>query len=201
MASSWTVIVPVKRLEAAKSRLGPAGESRQHLARAFALDTLAACRDTPGIGDVIVVSSERLVGTGLTADRWVRDPGGGINAALAAGSQAAGNGTALLALLSDLPSVRSTDIALLLHLSTQHPRAFLSDMGGTGTTALVARRGSALDPRFGPRSRAAHRLSGAVELQHPDLIRARRDVDTPIDLSDAIRLGLGPESQSVVRGR
>jgi 2-phospho-L-lactate guanylyltransferase len=199
VSQSWTVIVPVKRFVAAKSRLDSAAANRQRLARAFALDTLSACRETPGIGEVIVVSRTRLFDSENSTFRWVRDPGGGINAALMAGSAASGHPSPMLALLSDLPCIRSTDIALILRLSTEHPRAFLSDLVGTGSTALAVTPGSALDPRFGPRSRAAHRISGAVELTHPGLVRARRDVDTQTDLADAIRLGLGPESTTVVR--
>lgn len=189
----------MKRFETAKTRLGDSAADRQRLARAFALDTLAACRETRGVQEVIVVSKDRLVPRGSSGVRWVHDPGGGINAALTAGHLATGGHLPTLALLADLPSIRSFEIELLLRLATWYPRSFLSDLAGTGSTALMSARCSELDPRFGPRSRAAHRTSGAVELQHPELVRARRDVDTSVDLADAIRLGVGPHSQSVVR--
>ncbi len=41
-----------------------------------------------------------------------------------------------------------------------HPRSFVADRHGTGTSALFA-FGVALDPRFGPDSARRHRRSGA----------------------------------------
>ena len=49
-------------------------------------------------------------------------------------------------------------------------------------------------PRFGHRSRAAHRRAGVVELTDAGLASLRRDVDTEVDLYDAQRLGLGQRS-------
>lgn len=220
MTSSWTVIIPIKRFDTAKSRLGATGVDRESLARAFALDTLAACRETEAVRELIVVSTQRFSTPGSHAPassgmdfststseasatesdgvRWVHDPGGGINAAVAAGHLAASSHSPTLALLADLPSIRSIEIELLLRLATEYPRSFLTDLAGTGSTALASMQGTDLDPRFGSRSRAAHTLSGAVELRHPDLVRARRDVDTAVDLMDAIRFGVGPHTQSVV---
>jgi 2-phospho-L-lactate guanylyltransferase len=48
-------------------------------------------------------------------------------------------------------------------------------------------------PAFGRRSRAQHVHDGAAELSL-DVPRARRDVDTAVDLWDACRLGVGPET-------
>jgi 2-phospho-L-lactate guanylyltransferase len=54
------------------------------------------------------------------------------------------------------------------------------------------------EPRFGGRSRAAHRAGGAVELNVPDTPSVHRDVDTAVDLWDALRLGVGPRTAAVV---
>jgi 2-phospho-L-lactate guanylyltransferase len=52
-------------------------------------------------------------------------------------------------------------------------------------------------PRFGGRSRAAHRAAGAVELMLEGIASVRRDVDTEVDLWDALRLGVGPRTKAV----
>ena len=77
-------------------------------------------------------------------------------------------------------------------------RGFVADAAGTGTTTLTARPGVDLDPRFGPRSRAAHAASGAVALEPGPVPGLRRDVDTEVDLWDAGRLGLGRASAAAV---
>lgn len=59
----WTVVVPVKSLSGAKSRLAPqlsAGE-RAALARAFALDTIDAARASRLVSRVVVVSDEPAI--------------------------------------------------------------------------------------------------------------------------------------------
>ncbi|MGH3425160.1 MAG: 2-phospho-L-lactate guanylyltransferase, partial [Nocardioidaceae bacterium] len=54
---SWTVVIPAKRGDVAKSRLAPElGPWRVRLARAFALDTITAARSCPSVGHIIVVS-------------------------------------------------------------------------------------------------------------------------------------------------
>ena len=75
---------------------------------------------------------------------------------------------------------------------------FVPDAAGTGTTMLTAAAGTALDPRFGERSCAAHAASGAVRLSPADAAGLRRDVDTEVDLWDALRLGVGPATAAVL---
>jgi len=78
----------------------------------------------------------------------------------------------------------------------RHPRSFVSDRHGTGTSALFA-FGVPLDPRFGVESTRRHADSGAAELtgSWPGL---RCDIDTPDDLASALHLGLGPATHRVV---
>jgi 2-phospho-L-lactate guanylyltransferase len=66
-AAGWTVVVPVKSLSGAKTRLAPdlsAGE-RAALARAFALDTIDAARAARLVSRVVVVSDEPLIEAAL----------------------------------------------------------------------------------------------------------------------------------------
>jgi 2-phospho-L-lactate guanylyltransferase len=190
--NGWTIIVPVKDLGQAKSRLESTAGNRDRLALAFASDVVTAALGSPAVDSVIVVTADahaaEILG-GLGAD-IVPDPGGGLNAALTAAERTAGVTCAALA--GDLPAVRSVDLTEALTQARAHRRAFMADAAGTGTTLLTRTGGAPLDPHFGPRSRAAHRVSGAVELDlGPRAPGLRRDVDTDIDLWDAQRLGVG----------
>ena len=196
--AGWGVVLPVKRLSAAKSRLSTRpSRQRRELALAFALDVVAVCRDTPQAGSVVVVSSDDEVRDGATslgAD-VVDDPeSGGLLAALLAGTAAlrdARPDLAVALLAADLPALRPLELGLALDAAATHGRAFVSDVAGTGSTLLTAGPGVAPEPLFGPRSRAAHAASGAVELRDPRLVRLRCDVDTEVDLWHARQLGVG----------
>ncbi len=200
--SGWTVLVPVKRLADAKSRLSarPAGVRRE-LSLAFAIDTVAAALAAPGVAAVHVVTDDEQVRAAVEelGARWLPDSsGGGLNGALRHAEQilrAEGQG-ALAALAGDLPALRPDELGRALALADA-PRAFVPDAAGTGTTLLVAAQGTALDPRFGPRSCAAHASSGAVRLDPGRCPGLRRDVDTEVDLWDARRLGVGPATTAL----
>ena len=62
-AAGWTVVVPVKSLTAAKTRLAPehSPAERAALARAFALDTVDAARTARAVRRVVVVSDEPAI--------------------------------------------------------------------------------------------------------------------------------------------
>ncbi len=77
------------------------------------------------------------------------------------------------------------------------PRAYVTDITGTGTVLLAALPGVRLEPCFGADSAAAHDSSGAVALAG-DWPGLRRDVDTASDLAEAVVLGVGPYTAAVV---
>ena len=65
---SWTVLLPVKVLARAKSRLAVlAGDRRRELALALACDTVAAVVACPEVARVVVVTSDPVAGPLLTA--------------------------------------------------------------------------------------------------------------------------------------
>jgi 2-phospho-L-lactate guanylyltransferase len=65
---SWTVLLPVKVLARAKSRLAVlAGDRRRDLALALASDTVAAVLACPEVSQVIVVTSDPVAGPRLAA--------------------------------------------------------------------------------------------------------------------------------------
>ncbi|MFI5534313.1 2-phospho-L-lactate guanylyltransferase [Kitasatospora sp. NPDC051853] len=202
----WSLVLPVKRLTLAKSRLGPfAGERRTALALAFALDTAAAALACPAVARVLVVTTDPAAGAELTrlgALVVTGEPGGGLNPALAHGASHARRiapHSPVAALSADLPALRPAELSAVLAAAAAHPgHSFLADSPGLGTTLLAAPPGLPLDPRFGDGSRSRHAAAGAAELTLPGVPSVRRDVDTGEDLHEARTLGLGPHTTAAL---
>ncbi|WP_413759098.1 2-phospho-L-lactate guanylyltransferase [Streptomyces sp. MMBL 11-3] len=202
----WILVVPLKALALAKSRLADAASEglRPGLALAFAQDTVAAALACPEVGGVAVVTGDVRAGRELAAlgARIVPDePGGGLNAALrhGAGAVRMQNPRAPLAALNaDLPALRPPELGRVLTAAAEFPRAFLPDAAGFGSTLLAVAPGRELLPAFGTDSRARHRASGAAELLPAAVDSVRQDVDTGADLRAALALGVGPHTASAV---
>ncbi|MFF3401081.1 2-phospho-L-lactate guanylyltransferase [Streptomyces sp. NPDC002659] len=198
----WSLVVPLKPLVLAKSRLAGAADGilRPHLALAFAQDTVAAALACGLVRDVAVVTDDPAAGGELAAlgARIVPDsPGAGLNAALAHGAEAVRAlrpGAAVAALNADLPALRPEELARVLVRASVFPRAFLADAAGIGTTFLSAAPGTELRPAFGGRSRRRHLASGAAEILLDGVDSVRQDVDTGDDLAAALTLGVGPRT-------
>jgi len=201
---TWSLVVPVKVLARAKSRLAVlAGPHRPALALAMAADTVAAALACPVVGRVIAVTDDAeaarvLAGLGalVTADK----PGRGLNPALRHGAVLAAArwpGSGIGALAADLPALRPAELDLGLREAARWEHSFVPDASGAGTTLYAARPGARFRPRFGRRSAEQHRADGAVELSMPGLASLRRDVDQPRDLSAASDLGVGPHTAAV----
>jgi 2-phospho-L-lactate guanylyltransferase len=205
----WSIVVPVKVLARAKSRLStrPADE-RVALARAFALDVVDTCLATPQVRLTLVVTDDeqiaeltRAQGALVLADPTQRGELSALNAAGLAGADEAMRLRAdqpVAILAADLPALRPEDLSLALTAASGLTRAFTSDSAGIGTTMLTSGVGTRPVPRFGTRSRAAHAAGGAVELTGPELSRLRCDVDTEVDLWHAVALGVGPRTAAVL---
>jgi 2-phospho-L-lactate guanylyltransferase len=199
VGGKWSLVVPLKPLSKAKSRLADmAGDGlRPGLALAFAEDTVAAALACESVRDVVVVTDDPLAEGELTAlgARTIPDaPGAGLNAALTHGAQAvraARPGAWVAALNADLPALRPDELERVLAAASPWSRAFVADAAGVGTTFLSAAPGVDLAPAFGGPSRARHRLSGAMEITVADVESVRRDVDTGEDLRAALALGVG----------
>jgi len=203
-SEGWTVLVPVKRLDGAKSRLSTrTAGARRDLSLAFAVDTVAAALAADGVAAVHVVTGDPRVSEAVRAlgaevvDDSAAD---GLNDGLRLAARAVRDGGAgpLAALAGDLPALRPDQLARALALAADQHRSFVPDAAGTGTTLLCAAADADLDPRFGERSCAAHAASGAVRLVPSDAAGLRRDVDTEVDLWDAVRLGTGPATRALV---
>jgi 2-phospho-L-lactate guanylyltransferase len=205
---TWSLIIPVKVLALAKSRLaGMSGPDRARLALAMAADTVAAAAACPAVAGIIVVTDDAVAGAelaGLGAEVIPDTPAAGLNAALVFGAELAGArwpGRGLAALTADLPAVRAAELGAALAAVPARPDAFVPDAAGSGTALYAAGPGVEFCPRFGLRSRAAHLAAGAVELDVPGGSGLRQDVDTAADLRAAERLGLGPRSAALLAVR
>jgi 2-phospho-L-lactate guanylyltransferase len=202
------LVVPVKPLAKAKSRLrgaadGGIGEPRAHARLAMALlrDTIDAVRAAPAVRNLLVVSSDPVVAAELGVfgvDVAPDGPVAGLNPAYERGAallRAHDPAAAVGALQADLPALRPDELdeaiaAALTLFEAGARRAFVADTEGTGTTFLLAAPGVALAPRFGVDSAHRHEESGAHSLAGP-WPGLRRDVDTADDLREAADLGLG----------
>ncbi|MEU1372800.1 2-phospho-L-lactate guanylyltransferase [Streptomyces triculaminicus] len=205
----WTLVVPLKPLAMAKSRLraDPGRLPGPALALAFALDTVAAALECRSVRDVAVVTRDPLAGAELAAlgARVLPEPpgAGGLNAALEHGARAVRAhrpDAAVATLNADLPALRTPELGRVLDFATEFPRAFLADAAGIGTTLLSAAPGMELAPAFEGRSRARHHASGAHEIALTGVDSVRRDVDTAEDLRAALALGVGPRTAAVAGG-
>ncbi len=189
---AWVMVVPVKLLAAAKSRL--AHPERAALALAMAQDTVAAAReiDADVVVAVVVVTSDRTARAGMVGMADTSDtargaagnaasqrstdarvvvipdlPGTGLNAALTHGAAEAARrwpDAGVAAMSADLAALRPAELRAALLAAPARGRAMVADADGTGTVMLAAAPGTPLAPRFGPGSRAAHISSGARDL-------------------------------------
>jgi 2-phospho-L-lactate/phosphoenolpyruvate guanylyltransferase len=197
----WCLVVPVKRLAVAKTRLGPPYDThRRALALAFALDTTAAALASDAVCAVLVVTDEPeaadlLAATG--ADVVDDEPDAGLNPALSHGASVAAlahPGCGLGALSADLPALRPDELSRALGRAAAHETSFVRDAEGTGSTLVLARSLGAFRPEFGPDSARRHKEAGFAELAGDDIASVRNDVDTTADLGVATRLGVGPRT-------
>ena len=203
--AAWGVVVPVKHLDVAKSRLSAYGErARRDLALAFAVDVVSAALGCPAVREVLVVTDDAQAAAALGA-LGARiapdDPDAGLNPALAHGAEllrAADPGLGVVTVSADLPALSPQDLAAALGAVPAGGRAFVADSAGSGTTLLAASAPAELLPSYGAGSSDRHRASGALEL--PGTPALRRDVDTPADLREAVALGVGASTAAVAAG-
>jgi 2-phospho-L-lactate guanylyltransferase len=199
MSQKFALLVPIKPLVHAKSRLGgPRAERRADLMRAFAQDALAAALRSDSVARVYVVTDEPgfdVVGVLRFPDEGDGDLNRALtHAAVRARLEAPDDGVA--AICADLPSLVSDELTTALG-SGLSARWFVADTSGSGTTLLVAGPGVDLEPHFGLESARRHEESGAVPVR-ADLPTLRRDVDTDDDLAEAVALGVGPRTRTAL---
>ena len=192
----WTVLIPVKALPSAKSRLVDVSADQaahRRLVEAIRRDTIAAAGAAEGVARLVAVSDEPGV-VNLPTIVQIRP---GLNEALADAAWMAAKQwqmDGIAALVGDLPALRAEDLSAALR-QARGPRSFVPDASGLGTTLLVAWPGVELEPNFGPGSAARHAaIADALEVG----AGLRLDVDSAADLDAAAALGLGPATREAL---
>jgi 2-phospho-L-lactate guanylyltransferase len=134
---SWTVLLPVKVLARAKSRLAVlAGDRRRDLALALAADTVAAVAACPAVARVVVVTSDPVAGPLLSALGAVIVPDEPADLAAALTGLDAGG---LDRLSLDTPSLETAGVQEGLNAALRHGAAEAARRWpGSGLAALTA---------------------------------------------------------------
>lgn len=199
LASRAAVLVPVKPLSEAKSRLAPALgiEGRQALVRAMLADLLAAVRAAHA-GTLIVLSpddsySSLAARAGATQ---LADAGEGYRAAVELGLASAEvrRAGAALVIPADQPRAQPHDVAHALAALARAEVVLVAAVDG-GTGALGLSPPDAITPAFGEQSAVAHRRlarEGGRRLVELDCPSLAHDVDRLEELLDPAAPPPGP---------
>jgi len=202
------LVIAVKRLTAAKTRLAPvfSAATREGVVLAMLIDTITAAAAVPAVQSITVVTPDdvageaaRRLGARVLPDPTPQGHRNPLNNAIAAAEQAVRAETSnIVVLQGDLPALQPQELGEAIAAARTYPRSYVGDRHGTGTSALIA-LGVELDPQFGENSAERHRHSGAIELTGawPGL---RCDIDTPDDLLVARRLGVGATTAQAIAG-
>jgi 2-phospho-L-lactate/phosphoenolpyruvate guanylyltransferase len=190
----WTVLVPLRALPSAKSRLAESLAPEVHVAvvEAIRADTLAAVRGAGPVARVVVIGD--APGEEIT----LVQTSDGLNGALRDGAAYARErwpDDGVAALVGDLPALTANELGAALDAAAGHPFAFVPDASDTGTTLLAASPGTMLDPQFGLGSAFRHAKVAVALPAGPGL---RTDVDTVAELADAARVGVGARTAAVI---
>jgi 2-phospho-L-lactate/phosphoenolpyruvate guanylyltransferase len=192
---STIAILPVKSFGSAKQRLAPTlgAGSREALARAMFSDVLASLRRVPSLDAIVVVTADRVAETAALGERVdvLRDTeqSGQSQAALTGIRHADERGfDRVLLVPGDTPLLDPGEVAVLLRQSREDEPGVVvvPDRHGEGTNALLLSPPDAIEPSFGPGSRARHvaaaRAAG-VSCVVAELSTLMLDVDTGDDLA------------------
>ncbi len=160
--ATWSVVMPVKVLTQAKSRLaGLAGPRRGELALALACDTVTAVLACDEAARVIVITDDQVAGVtlgGLGALVVPDEPRDGLNAALRHGAAyvaARWPGTTSAPRPLSVPPATWSSVITITRAAASHP--------STAVTVSQA-RARASSPRRGPASPASRDLAWASTL-------------------------------------
>jgi 2-phospho-L-lactate guanylyltransferase len=181
----WHVIVPLKSADVGKSRLGidPAA------VRALGVATVLAAAAARGVAELVVVTADKRIAEMLSGMPRVRvvleHAAHGLRAAIAEGLATVPQGSPRAVLLGDLPALRPGDLSIVLAQAARHPRSYVADAAGTGTTLVTARPGVTWRAAFGRASASRHRALGLHRMPVSIASSVRHDVDTPHQLARA----------------
>jgi 2-phospho-L-lactate guanylyltransferase len=192
---TW-IVLPVKTLDRAKTRLAPvlSGRRRKELAEVLYRRTLRVALACRGIAGVLVVSKDPSVlrtAKQLGAMAVAEAAHDGLNRALARGAAEAQKrgAEAIIVLPADLPFLERRNIESLVRGRRKPPFfVVVPDNRGTGTNLLFFAPPGRIPFQFGAQSFRRHRLAGkrlgyTVAVHREPAIA--RDLDGPRDLRAA----------------
>jgi 2-phospho-L-lactate guanylyltransferase len=204
-------ILPVKRFELAKTRLGEAltVAQRRRLARAMVADVLDALLAAPELDGVAVVTNESAVaalareaGAVVLADP--HESGQSAAALVGIAHALAGRFERALLVPGDCPALDGATLRTLLEGSPAAPSVtIVADRHGAGTNALLLDPPDAIEPAFGEGSFERHRQrarAAGAGWRVAALPGLALDIDTPADLA-ALRGALadaGPRTTAIL---
>ena len=178
------VLVPVKRLDGAKSRLAAALEPAERAALVHEmLELVLTAVDEAGVGPVTVVSSEEL---SLNGVQRFDDRGLAWNQALSDATRELVTEDVVAVVAADLPLLSAADVRALVAAAPLHGVAIARAKDG-GTNALAMRPPGELETHFGePASACVHEdaaRAAGLEAIVLDLEGLAFDIDTVEDLA------------------
>jgi 2-phospho-L-lactate guanylyltransferase len=186
-----SVIVPVKRLGAAKSRTQLPSPERERLALDLMTRTVTAALAATSVARVIVVAGDDEIATqalSLGAQVLMEPDGAGLNGAIDAGRDLARHEDDDIAIVvGDLADLRPADLdAVITEFGRTGSAIVVPDHLGTGTAMLVHSRAETPPLLFGPDSAQRHQAAGYAAFADAPA-SARRDVDSPEDVETRTR--------------
>jgi 2-phospho-L-lactate guanylyltransferase len=179
------VLIPLKRLDDAKSRLSDALSPDERAALMLELlERVLAVVEEADVGPVTVVSSEARVAAGVAR---FDDRGLPWNEALAAAMREVVSEPVVAVVSADLPRVTAEEVQALVAATPDRGLAIARALDG-GTNAVSMRPPGAVVTHFGePQSAAVHAAATAaagLAARIVDIPGLAFDVDTPADLAE-----------------
>ncbi|MCU0475213.1 MAG: 2-phospho-L-lactate guanylyltransferase [Anaerolineae bacterium] len=202
--SAW-VVLPVKPLSLAKSRLADAltSEQRVRFAEGNLKRILRVLKEVPQVTEVLVISRDTRV-LGIAREygaKTVQESGQpALNPALMRATQLlmAWKVDSVLILPADLALLEASDVVGLVRAAGQHDSAVVlaTDRHRDGTNALLVRPPGLMMYDYGVGSFARHReqaeAKGVPVFEYASE-RLKLDLDTPEDIHELYRVMIGHE--------
>lgn len=190
------VVIPVKSLRAAKSRLCLPEHEQQRITSALFDHVLDTAISFAGAHNVTVVSRDNEVinrARGKDAFTLLEQPGGTLNDALSCGAELAERhgANAVLSLFSDLPHLSINDLRDMARLFNGANLVIAPDRFGMGSNALLMKP-NAISYCHGPASFWRHLDEGRKAGLTCQIIRRAglmQDLDHPTDYQMLLRKG------------
>jgi 2-phospho-L-lactate guanylyltransferase len=199
--SDWQVLIPIKQLARAKSRLALPPDQRAALTLAMLRDVASAVRACRYVRTVHVVTEDTRVARTVDAERlpaWSVAGEPGLNHELRRAAtclRQSGTRDGIAVFLGDLPCLTTSVVSDLLESAPGDRQSFLPDASSSGTAVLLAPPRIPLASFFGEGSAVRHARVGTALDCTAERWAARRDVDTLEALDEAVSFGAGAHTR------